>query len=242
MALPTSGTINLSDLQTQFGGSNPVSMSEYYRGGSNVANNAINTNIPTSGTLDLTDFYGTAGTQTRSLQVKMDYGFYNSATGLTTQSSTASPSTFGVGTNSIVYQPVFHAGTGFITSASLTIQQNEDVASNSEHVLLYGGTNSSNVTNIVCRWDAGSSGSQGGNRTYTISWDADGKIGTGGAVYQSGVYNQGIISLVTNDASGARTAGYTWWGLRIKNPSSWSKGSEILLGTFYGTSNYTQPS
>jgi len=33
VALPASGTITLDDLQTEFGGSNPIQLSEYYRGG-----------------------------------------------------------------------------------------------------------------------------------------------------------------------------------------------------------------
>lgn len=36
MTLQTSGAISLSQVQSEFGGSNPVSMSEYYRGGSYV--------------------------------------------------------------------------------------------------------------------------------------------------------------------------------------------------------------
>ena len=34
MAMPGSGTISFSQLQTEFGGANPISLSEYYRGGS----------------------------------------------------------------------------------------------------------------------------------------------------------------------------------------------------------------
>ncbi len=33
MALPTSGAISWSMIQTEFGGSNPINISEYYRGG-----------------------------------------------------------------------------------------------------------------------------------------------------------------------------------------------------------------
>lgn len=36
MALQTSGAISLSQVQSEFGGGNPISMSEYYRGGANV--------------------------------------------------------------------------------------------------------------------------------------------------------------------------------------------------------------
>lgn len=57
MALQASGTISLSQIQTEFGGSNPVSMSEYYRNGSYTTSN--NTGVPTSGTISVSQFYST---------------------------------------------------------------------------------------------------------------------------------------------------------------------------------------
>jgi len=239
MALPTSGAISLSQFRTTFGGSTPDSVSEYYRGGSLVSNNAINANIPQSGAASFSDYYGGAGTQTRNVSIRLGYISPSGGVGLTTISSTATPFSIGGGANQIAYQPVFHAGTGFITSASITIQQNEDVASNSEHVLLYGGVSDSTTTNIVARWDAGSSGSTGGNRSYSIVWDADGLINS--ITYTGGNFNTGIISFVTDNTAAARTAGYKWFGFRLKNPSSFAKASDIMLGTFYSTS-ITQPS
>ena len=56
MALPSSGTITLAQIQTEFGGSNPVRLSEYYRGGAYVTPN--NTNVPTGGAITLSNFYG----------------------------------------------------------------------------------------------------------------------------------------------------------------------------------------
>lgn len=53
MALQTSGAISLSQVQSEFGGSNPISMSEYYRGGSYVP-----TSI-TSAAGTYTSYYGT---------------------------------------------------------------------------------------------------------------------------------------------------------------------------------------
>ena len=128
MALPTSGAISLSQFRTTFGGSTPDSVSEYYRGGSLVSNNAINANIPQSGAASFSDYYGGAGTQTRNVSIRLGYISPSGGVGLTTISSTATPFSIGGGANQIAYQPVFHAGTGFITSASITIQQNEDVA------------------------------------------------------------------------------------------------------------------
>ena len=61
MALPTSGVLDLSDIQTEFGGSNPISLSEYYAGGSYVPSGTSGTNgaVPTSGEIAVSDFYGT---------------------------------------------------------------------------------------------------------------------------------------------------------------------------------------
>ena len=56
MALPSSGTLTFQAIQDEFGGSNPISISEYYRDGGLVPSN--NTNVPTSGTVSLSDFYG----------------------------------------------------------------------------------------------------------------------------------------------------------------------------------------
>lgn len=61
MPIVGSGTVDFEDLQTEFGGSNPIALNEYYRSGSYVPANSINGGIPTSGTIQLDDFYGSDG-------------------------------------------------------------------------------------------------------------------------------------------------------------------------------------
>lgn len=51
MALPGSGQISLGDVQTEFGGTNPAKLSEYYSAAAGV---------PASGTIRLSDFHGTS--------------------------------------------------------------------------------------------------------------------------------------------------------------------------------------
>jgi len=59
MALQSSGQIKLSEIATEFGGSAPHSMSEYYAGGTNVPSGTGS--IPSSGQIKLAaDFYGTS--------------------------------------------------------------------------------------------------------------------------------------------------------------------------------------
>ena len=55
MACPSSGTISIQSVVDEFGGSTPHNMSEYYRNGGEVPGN--NTNVPTSGTISLQNFY-----------------------------------------------------------------------------------------------------------------------------------------------------------------------------------------
>lgn len=56
MAIVSSGTVSLSDIQTEFGGVNPISISEYYRNGLYTTSN--NTGVPTSGEISISDFFG----------------------------------------------------------------------------------------------------------------------------------------------------------------------------------------
>lgn len=73
MTIQTTGQISLSDLQIEFGGNDPISLSEYYRGGSFVKTDApigsasfqsyplsagTLVPIPTGGTIQLSQFYG----------------------------------------------------------------------------------------------------------------------------------------------------------------------------------------
>ena len=61
MAIPTSGALAFSALQTEFGGTNPIGLSEYYAGGGLVPATASGTNgaVPSSGTIAMSKFYGT---------------------------------------------------------------------------------------------------------------------------------------------------------------------------------------
>jgi hypothetical protein len=62
MALPTSGPLLLSQIQTEFGGTNPVYLSEYYAGGPHVPSGTTGTNgpVPSSGSIKVFNFYGTS--------------------------------------------------------------------------------------------------------------------------------------------------------------------------------------
>src|SRR6185312_7808514 len=60
MTLPHSGPLTFSNLQTEFGGSNPISLSEYYAGAGRVPSGTSGDSgaIPSSGTISISKFYG----------------------------------------------------------------------------------------------------------------------------------------------------------------------------------------
>jgi len=69
MALQSSGAISLQDVQNEFGGSHPISLSEYYgRAGG----------IPGSGTISLSNFYGKSSSISVNVSFSQCYDHYAS--------------------------------------------------------------------------------------------------------------------------------------------------------------------
>ena len=100
MPLQLSGTITLAQIQTEFGGSNPISLSEYDRGGGLVPNTAANANIPTSGIIRLSNFYGGSNTVSVTTVYQTSRGT-NTSRSTTTAYSTFYLTTFLDGKQSI---------------------------------------------------------------------------------------------------------------------------------------------
>lgn len=65
-----SGTISWSDIQTEFGGSDPISINEYYRGGANVPSVGAGTSgIPTANAISADNLRGKSKTATVTYDV-----------------------------------------------------------------------------------------------------------------------------------------------------------------------------
>jgi len=81
MTLPTS-TISLSDIQTEFGGSNPINISEYYATGSGIPDGVASgiANIPSGGTISFSNFHGAI--RTFNVTINSDTPDYNLMTAL----------------------------------------------------------------------------------------------------------------------------------------------------------------
>lgn len=86
MALPSSGPMSLSMIQAEFGGANPISLSEYYKNGPYVLATDYAPNVPTSGTISLSDFYGAARTTLNTITYSAP-GTYSFAIPTTLQGS-----------------------------------------------------------------------------------------------------------------------------------------------------------
>ena len=80
MAIPSAGSsLAFSAIQTEFGGSNPISMSEYYAGGDNVPSGTSGDagSIPSSGTIAVSQFYGSTNRVAIALTISSTTQSYN---------------------------------------------------------------------------------------------------------------------------------------------------------------------
>lgn len=121
MALPTSGPISWEMIRAEFGGSHPILISQYYRGGGLVPNIPANANVPTSGTISAQNFYGAtkAAPFQASLSPDMLFGHWPQTTpGTISRSATVSCSG-GTGNYSIVSRTV--TGGASISHSGLTV-------------------------------------------------------------------------------------------------------------------------
>ena len=69
MAIPASGQVTLAALQAEYGGTDPISLNEYYRGGLYVPIGTGTATIPSSGEITLEDFRGTSKTATVTYEI-----------------------------------------------------------------------------------------------------------------------------------------------------------------------------
>ncbi len=187
MAIQASGVITLQDIQDEFGGSHPISLSEYY--GSDT--------VPSSGQISLSDFYGTQSAFTFNVTTGID--------GASTLSTLATAAGWD-GTVPIVMtiNSGVHIRSMSASTPSLTINVANSVVINNGAIFGRGGNSNSGagghaisitasgttVTNNSGAFIAGGGGGGGG-------------VGGGGGAGQS-AYNQA--------SSNGSTTGYLTYG------------------------------
>jgi len=178
MAVTSSEPISITDLVTEFGGSTPHSLTEYYRNGGLVPTNSTNGSVPTSGNpISLTNFFGTtatSGTNDRTLTIESGnigfftaFGFENVITsgfGAISDSSIAF-SGFNV-TIEAVYWTVnkifFRASTNPGNSGWTSMTVGSTVFNRTDAGFVGGGS--------VNTWSWASSNVIGTSGTQTVSW------------------------------------------------------------------------
>lgn len=158
MALPGSGALTFSAIQTEFGGSNPIGLSEYYRNGSYVGGGAPN--VPTSGAIALNTFYSAQAATT--LNITSNTSNYNILTAATAAGYNAATDTTPI---------VVNVAGGVVVSASGTYAMRTGVlnASSSLTVNITGSING--YTGATAASGAGAAGSVGGDALY---WETNG--------------------------------------------------------------------
>ena len=185
MAIKDSGSsLAISEIAAEFGGSTPHSLSEYYAGGSNVPSGATGESgsIPTSGTISMSQFYGSTARIAIALQISsttQNYNIYANRGG-----------TYSAGISDVtltVQAIVGSAGTG-----QYAIDTGNQWASGDTVKII-------NNSQIVGCGGAGGAGGQGGNGNQALNGQAGGAGGS--------AINLGIDTTIQNDGGRIRGAG-----------------------------------
>ncbi len=224
MTIVSSGQITMNDIVAEFGGSGQHGLQEYYRGGSFVANNSLNTSVPTSGQITIQDFYGAQ--KYTPLAILGSTTWATGSTNSTTSSKSVSvPSGTksvvimgGVGTNG--YRHTRHTGATF-GGSSLTevISRNNALAEYTFDSAIYAGN-----TNLT------------GTRTATMTYT------NAQAVYGSGhiivFLNKPFASFSASSSGSAITTGST----TSISLTKYGEGLQLSTGTvrsFTSLTNFT---
>ncbi len=75
------GTLSMSTIAGEYGGSTPHSLSEYYRGGGLVPTHSNTAGIPTSGLIDFEDFQNTSATSPSDMFISGNIGSWYATSG-----------------------------------------------------------------------------------------------------------------------------------------------------------------
>jgi hypothetical protein len=182
----------LNDLQNEFGGSNPIAISEYYRGGGLVPDIPANSSVPASGQISLSNFYNATNADyipaAFDINNITDPGGDTPVTADTNQITITginTPITLNFGTSNAAVS--FSAPGAGGTTANATVYVNGSVANTVIWSRSNSGSNTgltrnmkvtvSNNANIFVRFtvsvSAGLEGGQGqANATFTVTNDS----------------------------------------------------------------------
>jgi len=210
MALQGSGAISISQIASEFGGSAPHSMSEYYGGGDNVPAGA-NPNVATSGAIGMKSFYnGVAATVLNITSNVNNYDIGAQAISAGGDKSTPVILTINAGVtvgSTSTATPAMFTGTGWSSGTTINITNNGSIV----------GSAGSNTT--ASTGGAGGAGGRGGSAYNECNSNshASGSSGSAGSGSAHSTTNGGdafthsqtsdtYLSVIF-DTAGTRTAG-----------------------------------
>ena len=232
--MPASGNpISMSQMRTVWGLSGSLSMGAMYKGGSNVEDNILNTNIATSGNpINFGSFYDAVDVETLDCRHFWDSAPWSlSVTGVT-DITDLSYNTYSSAQR--IYQVRFRAGEGFCRQVVIFMESNEDHGAITDALAFYGGTTASGATNVIYSWNTVYHGEISGTRTVTIDFNADGTLDEISGNSTSGW--SGKVVANTNNESTAKSASYKYYrmGTLLNSPTNKEQHSE--LKAMYATS------
>ena len=182
MAIPSSGSLAFSAIQTEFGGSNPISMSEYYAGGDNVASGTSGDSgtIPSTGTIALSEFYGSTARVAITLTISSNtanYSIFSNKGGTyvagfadITLVNNAVVSSSSTGTAAL------DTGSGWTSGDTITVDNNSTIVGDGGDGGAGGAVSGSTVAAAV----AGGAGGNAVNLQYAVTIDNTGGTISGG--------------------------------------------------------------
>ena len=182
MTIKRSGSsLAISEIAAEFGGSTPHSMSEYYRGGSNVPSASSTSSIAASGAITMSSFYGTSNRIGITLTISGDtsnYNIYNNRGGTyvaglsdVTLVNNATISSTSTGTAAL------DTGTGWTSGDVITIDNNSTVVGDGGN----GGTGASmNTATVSSSATAGGAAGHAVNIQFATTIDNTGGTLSGG--------------------------------------------------------------
>ena len=235
MTLPNSGFISLDDIQTEFGGTNPILIDEYY---------GVSSGVPVSGAISLADFYGaTAYNGPPSVDFQMIGGGGGGAGGLGNSSSgTASGGGGGgaggyvTGTQNILASALYTITIGAGGAYTWAIGQNGTSGGDTSfHVTTAngGGGGGSGAGNIGGNGTTGAAGGCGGGGGASNSARSG---GTGSQGYNGGLGFFGVGGGGYSDGNGGGGGGIASNGQNggEGGGGSGGTGSQFIDGVFRG--------
>jgi hypothetical protein len=212
MTLPVyPNSINLSNIQTEFGGSNPISLSEYYAGGSYVASGAKGypggtaTNIPSSGAISFDNFHG--ATKTYNLVIGGNTANYNLRNALISAGYSGSGAFWAnVTINSGVY--VYSNSTGTAAFDTGTLSGGFIYITNNGYIVGKGGTGGTGAPGGGGnRGTVGAAGGLAFLAQASLNFTNNGVIGGGGGGGGGGAAGDGDPSFGSYGGGGGGGAG-----------------------------------